>query len=1233
MADIIDRNKSYTNKDFQSIYTELLDLVPKLTSKWTPSESNEADPGVVLIKLMAVLGDKLNYNIDKQILECFPGTVTQRRNARQLYDLIGYPMKWYRSATLPISFRIKNEEPKSDVTIPRFTPITDSKNQINYVTLEEITLQVSGDQRYVVQSTQAMEGTLNDLTINGSNKIRLVDLDENYRIYFNGINIAENGIFISDYDSDDLDWTQVDNIDAYPLGSKVFQFKVSDDESNAYIQFPIDINVLVGSTDAVSIKYLTTNGANGNISPNILDNFGEASTDKGVKDADGNPQEENVTIIQTTGSTDGSDPESVDDAYKNSRLIIGTFNTLITRKDYENYIRRLMENNKHLVSNCVVADRTCDLNLTRRLLGLDGFNERYYVRATAQNEEGDTVEALSAYDIVLYALEPASDYNGAFMPITTEEFKFTIEQSVEETKAVNQDYQMPSGNNDDILYLFRNMYKLKGQIVTTDKLTKIEATNLEEKINLALQQKYSAYNVEFGSPVDYSELIEFIQSIDPRIKTVALDNPTYQVKKTYYSEETIKDNAYLSSEDKQNLVARMIASGNVQLFKFNKYFNKDFGQEEQTIGSSPSYNNEDIVKISTSAEVTLNTTTGTNINPYTLKQNEVIQLITPYYKTTTEYSTGCYVSLIEGSSSTTLSDIPANQDFKLIDGNQIKVRYMNSENKLVTDYISDGAVINCTKLIPGNGSEIQLANGSTLTVRRKSSSTINKATPYIIILNQNALDNKFILKPKGDSSGGDKIILGSDEYFIYTNPATTELILLGSGTELCNNSSEPIEQPISTISFDDIDTNDLSNIDWSYLQQSITANEMEITTINEGCTIGIKDLQNNGNSFTINGTFKDLVNSSGDPLTTVIVDVNGTSEKTSSPGGDPYRIKSSLNITYVDESMPLYSNQKISFRIKDSTSAAGQMDFTITGSNDPLYVQFSKPVLLSGGQNLDIIDEGLKIYTYKDEQDSLQRGTDGILQVKLSDADGTYTPSSGGTYKCATLTFNFADLIKPTLQDGDTFDSEGNGTLYLIPVNILGPGNSDVLTIQTQDKTTSNWVSVGQMMQFEYDSIDLTGSYSPGAYVLFVKPGYQNLRIGWMDDNATSVSIQLSNIFIVEGINLEEIDVTIPDANTSEEVSLRPTDVTDASIRDTFNLIYNPRSKEKTIFARINEINSWVSSTNRFNYTHVVEDTNKVVRPTLSSSYWNLNHVFNQYTIPCMDLDQYDIKVNPFSIR
>ena len=81
-------NLSYTNKDFARIYPELLDLASKISYRWDPSKSDESDPGVVLLKLAALIGDKNNYNIDKNILELFPASVTQDRNDRFLISVV-----------------------------------------------------------------------------------------------------------------------------------------------------------------------------------------------------------------------------------------------------------------------------------------------------------------------------------------------------------------------------------------------------------------------------------------------------------------------------------------------------------------------------------------------------------------------------------------------------------------------------------------------------------------------------------------------------------------------------------------------------------------------------------------------------------------------------------------------------------------------------------------------------------------------------------------------------------------------------------------------------------------------------------------------------------------------------------------------------------------------------------------------------------------------------------------
>ena len=91
----------YTSKDYNSIFDDLMNIIPSLTDKWTNTE--DGDPGVVLVKLMSALGDMLSYNMDKQALEYYSPTVTQRKNASKLFNLIGYKMHWYQSATNTIT--------------------------------------------------------------------------------------------------------------------------------------------------------------------------------------------------------------------------------------------------------------------------------------------------------------------------------------------------------------------------------------------------------------------------------------------------------------------------------------------------------------------------------------------------------------------------------------------------------------------------------------------------------------------------------------------------------------------------------------------------------------------------------------------------------------------------------------------------------------------------------------------------------------------------------------------------------------------------------------------------------------------------------------------------------------------------------------------------------------------------------------------------------------------------
>ena len=185
-------NRSYINKDFASIYPELVDLVRKLTSRWDPSTSNESDPGVVLMKLMAFVSDKDNYNIDKNVLERFPLSATQETSMRQLCDILGYAMGYYKAAETMVTFTYTGKSDET-ITLPALdTVVSDNDNTVEYRLVNGVQLM-----RNVPYQAMAIQGSLKTLSIANSEKILLDALDDNRRVYFPEGMVAENGVFIT----------------------------------------------------------------------------------------------------------------------------------------------------------------------------------------------------------------------------------------------------------------------------------------------------------------------------------------------------------------------------------------------------------------------------------------------------------------------------------------------------------------------------------------------------------------------------------------------------------------------------------------------------------------------------------------------------------------------------------------------------------------------------------------------------------------------------------------------------------------------------------------------------------------------------------------------------------------------------------------------------------------------------------------------------------------------------
>ena len=571
-------NMSYTNKDFGTIYPELLELAQKLSYKWDPTTSDESDPGVVLLKLAAIVADKNNYNIDKNILETFPTSVTQFDTARQLFNQLGYSMRHYYSAETTISMVI-NEEPELDAAvlgidesnlenatwlkenkrsydIPRFTMISDNLDEIVYTIKEPVTL--SSDKKVV--SVGAIQGIIQDYSVNNSTTILASAIDYNNRLYFNDTNVAENGIFITNSGKESwYEWFAVDNLSIQPLGTMCYKFGISVGDGRCYIEFPSDIDNLIG--EGLNIKYVLTNGRSGNIGKNRLKkffndtkayaymtNYGSSHTAVNAIDI---PQE-NVTIYNANSSDSGRDPETIEDAYSNYEKVKTTFDTLVSLRDYENYLTR-QDFHRPFASNGIVLDRTNDIQASYKVVDSEGEvsvnidTKRMpcpypTYDSSGQPLSGTMMDApmMDAFDLRLYALH----YNDAVD--TTDGFVNSFELQFEDANDVygiggyHSEIQKIKSIQHDFLkfepgkiIILKNKYPIVAKIVPIYKVDSQQMIDIVANIRVALLLKLNASKVKFGSVPDYNEIYDTILAADNRIKALILEELDYETFAIY----------------------------------------------------------------------------------------------------------------------------------------------------------------------------------------------------------------------------------------------------------------------------------------------------------------------------------------------------------------------------------------------------------------------------------------------------------------------------------------------------------------------------------------------------------------------------------------------------------------------------------------------------------------------------------------------------------------------------
>ena len=671
---------SPTKKDYYQIWNELIELADKLSDRWSPASTNESDPGIVLLKTLTAVADKLNYNIDKNTLEAFMPSATQEESMRKLTEMMGYSMKYYQAATCKatISYKATSDTDEQafnncgGIYFPAFVNLKNEDEDINYVTLSEFRLQEGSGSRQL----DVMEGELLECEADNNNVITSLQLDDLNRYILPEVAIAENGVFVTNIsESNESEmWKKVDNLNVCLPGSQVYKFGFDSKLKLPYIQFPSDISSIIH--DGLKIKYIRTRGLEGNITAKYLSKLEKptiwaTSDNEFIKSLDSS----SFVVTNTTAASNGANPESLNAAYNNYKKTIGTFDTLVTCRDYMNKIYQMTKSQTDttpLVSNIIVSDIRDDIN---RATTLCSFNEYGICYNDVSFKDSNNNDQIDHFDLLLYPFKTIYGLNNKNEFVNS--FKYTaenipqIQAELKNYKTIAHEFNTPSskGSNEDVVCI-KNYLRLKAKISTTKKVTYLEEASILENIYTALFKNFNARQIDFGEEIPYDSLVQVIKTADYRIKDINLDEPVLCTKFCLASgdEEELVATEYSQQESTQQankiynkLALRNVLAGKIAAFQYSQNFITTF-EEAKYDGKIPGTTNQkysaeypeaskQIVKLTSHFDT--QTALGDD-STLTLAENQVIQFRLPNFKTIQTYPSyvNYYLSLntIDGNS-------------------------------------------------------------------------------------------------------------------------------------------------------------------------------------------------------------------------------------------------------------------------------------------------------------------------------------------------------------------------------------------------------------------------------------------------------------------------------------------------------------------------------------------------------------------------------------------------------
>ncbi|MEU5425153.1 baseplate J/gp47 family protein [Streptomyces olivoreticuli] len=322
----------YTSRDFEGFRDAMLAHAVQIFPEW--SGRNAADFGMVMVELMAYLGDILSYYQEAAAREAFLSTATRRDSVMELARMLGYTPDVASPSSGSVVLATE-ESQVSDVLVPRGTKITteympDLDGPLVFETAQEITLPAKGAAALSVGVTEGITAGAAPLTVMRrtaqEHTIAVEPLGTSTGLADQHIALANSPVIPStvrlliDDGDDATEWRQVDSLMAWGRLDQVYTLSTGPDGTVSVVLG----DGITGAIPALGLPmyatYRTGGGSRGNLAAGSLVDLMDGLT--------------GVYIVSSSAMTGGRDTETLESIRANAPRAHRTQDRAVSLRDY-----------------------------------------------------------------------------------------------------------------------------------------------------------------------------------------------------------------------------------------------------------------------------------------------------------------------------------------------------------------------------------------------------------------------------------------------------------------------------------------------------------------------------------------------------------------------------------------------------------------------------------------------------------------------------------------------------------------------------------------------------------------------------------------------------------------------------------------------------------------------------------------------------------------------------------